>query len=770
MSKSSGGNPYDIDSPSFNSDLYLEKLLRECSLKQVMDEEYAIKRDAQTLHSDMQTLVYENYNKFISATDTIKKMKMDFKKMEDEMDLLVNKMSSVTSFSDKISSTLQGNRDQIEKLSSVDSLLKKLQFLFKLPNQLKAQIQEDNYEQAVQDYLRAEKVLEQYGHLESFQGIQQDCHDTLEQLKQTLRDQFKQKEATAKDLSQAVHLLVQLREPSSSLCSEYLTHAELRVSSHLESLAALDPAHVDILEFVQRSGDTCINDLCLMITCYNDMFINTDTEDNSVAISQLNSFVTTNMKCYLELVDSRLEGSAAADSSTPAPGPGDTGVLVRALDRFNRKVQTVSTLFAYEDFTTSSLDIIIKASRRQAKAHLSRLKIAFTESLTRLRHALISPKLSTLTGTSGGAAQGSQGADQNHLASELMALGVAIVEKVKAVLQDLMLFLQPEIGFASTAKGRTFLAHFCVDSVREGLVVSLLHHINATALEFSDQGTTAGNVNPTPLSLLLILTKMMQEYEKHHVANLLNITDEWFNIEELDRNKSSVTQASELCNTMKQTSQELVNSYVKAQGLVISQMLRKSVEAKDWLHGIEPRNVRAVMKRVIEELTQVDAQVGSLFEDGPRSTSRSSDSSQRTLGGISSLSRPPYPPRSTTGGTGSAWSNPHTLAISKLFSDRVDIFTVDVTLDRTSILTSIVSLSLKTLLECVRLKTFSRYGFQQVQVDLHYLQLYLWRFVSDENLIHFLLDEILGSAMNRCVDTGFWCKVSLLAPTRMPSK
>jgi Vps51/Vps67. len=41
-----------------------------------MDEEYAIKRDAQTLHSDMQTLVYENYNKFISATDTIKKVSL----------------------------------------------------------------------------------------------------------------------------------------------------------------------------------------------------------------------------------------------------------------------------------------------------------------------------------------------------------------------------------------------------------------------------------------------------------------------------------------------------------------------------------------------------------------------------------------------------------------------------------------------------------------------------------------------------------------------
>lgn len=39
-----------------------------------MDNEAEIIRDTQTLHSDMQTLVYENYNKFISATDTIRKV------------------------------------------------------------------------------------------------------------------------------------------------------------------------------------------------------------------------------------------------------------------------------------------------------------------------------------------------------------------------------------------------------------------------------------------------------------------------------------------------------------------------------------------------------------------------------------------------------------------------------------------------------------------------------------------------------------------------
>ena len=38
----------------------------------------------------------------------------------------------------------------------------------------------------------------------------------------------------------------------------------------------------------------------------------------------------------------------------------------------------------------------------------------------------------------------------------------------------------------------------------------------------------------------------------------------------------------------------------------------------------------------------------------------------------------------------------------------------------------------QALLECVRLRTFGKYGLQQMQVDAHYLQIYLWRFVSDE--------------------------------------
>ena len=57
-------------------------------------------------------------------------------------------------------------------------------------------------------------------------------------------------------------------------------------------------------------------------------------------------------------------------------------------------------------------------------------------------------------------------------------------------------------------------------------------------------------------------------------------------------------------------------------------MLRKSVETRDCLSTIEPRTVRAVMKRVIEDVTYVDRVVGQLFEEGSK-TERLSDSTAR---------------------------------------------------------------------------------------------------------------------------------------------
>lgn len=56
-----------------------------------MDHETEIIKNIQILHSDMQTLVYENYNKFISATDTIRKVRHTVKSYI----IYIRKMNSI---------------------------------------------------------------------------------------------------------------------------------------------------------------------------------------------------------------------------------------------------------------------------------------------------------------------------------------------------------------------------------------------------------------------------------------------------------------------------------------------------------------------------------------------------------------------------------------------------------------------------------------------------------------------------------------------------
>lgn len=112
----------------------------ECPLGQLLAREAALGREIRALDSDMQTLLYENYNKFISATgglsggtqafgggdlwdpkwlrdpwvsffslppDTIRKMKVDFRRMEAEMDDLAANMAAISTSSARVSAALQ---------------------------------------------------------------------------------------------------------------------------------------------------------------------------------------------------------------------------------------------------------------------------------------------------------------------------------------------------------------------------------------------------------------------------------------------------------------------------------------------------------------------------------------------------------------------------------------------------------------------------------------------------------------------------------------
>uniref|UniRef100_A0A8C2KC32 Vacuolar protein sorting-associated protein 51 homolog n=1 Tax=Cyprinus carpio TaxID=7962 RepID=A0A8C2KC32_CYPCA len=763
-------DPCDINGPHFDPEVYLNKLRMECSLGELMDHESCMVKQIRSLDSDMQTLVYENYNKFISATDTIRKMKNDFKKMEDEMDCLSANMASITEFSARISGTLQDQHAQITKLSGVHTLLRKLQFLFELPARLNKCLELQAYAQAVSAHRRARCVLQQYSHMPSFRGIQDDCHVIMEQLAQQLRQKFRDGGSSAKDLSECVELLLQLDEPAEELCDKFLSHAQSRFEADLQGLEAelkdspvtdtggglvqktnpgsnpvspssssttnpfLSPtAGTDILEFIDRGCNEFVSSLCLVIASYQELFINRPQEGElasknipEMANGKLHVFVDTLAARYFSLVERRIQEEK---------GVSDNSLLVRALDRFHRRLQAISKLLPGSAVPSQGTEIVVRAARERIKQYLSALQTFYHDSLTDVRQVLAAPRQSA-----GGASVSGGGATSKDatpsLPELLTSLSNFILNQLKSVLASVHLFTAKDITFSNKPY---FKGEFCSQGVREGLVVSFIKFICQSSRQYCESAGDRGG--STPPALLLLLSRLCLDYETSTISYILTLTDEQF----LVQHHTPVTPVTALCAEAREAAQKLLNHYVKVQGLIISQMLRKSVETRDWVNTIEPRNVRAVMKMLVDDITSIDVQVGLLYEEGVRKA-HSSDSSKRTFSVYSSSRQqiryaPSYTPRCTI-------TSLILLTLNQIF------FFYDEHLKKqpVSVLTGIIKISLKTFLECVRLRTFGRYGLQQIQVDCHYLQMYLWRFVSDENLVHFLLDEIVGSAAHRCLD------------------
>lgn len=56
------------------------------------------------------------------------------------------------------------------------------------------------------------------------------------------------------------------------------------------------------------------------------------------------------------------------------------------------------------------------------------------------------------------------------------------------------------------------------------------------------------------------------------------------------------------------------------------------------------------------------------------------------------------------------------------------------------------------MLESVRMRTFSTHGYQQIQVDTHFLRIALADYVDDETLLDVVLDQVLAGTADRTLD------------------
>lgn len=281
--------------------------------------------------------------------------------------------------------------------------------------------------------------------------------------------------ASAKELSECVELLLQLDEPAEELCDKFLSHAHSTLEADLQGLEAelsdstqkpclgpdvtpaspsesnpfLSPAsRMDILEFIDRGCNEFVSNLCLVIASYQELFI-TRPQGGDPAIKhlpqmanqKLQQFVDTLAGRYFTLVERRIQEEK---------GVGDNSLLVRALDRFHRRLQAVSKLLPGSEVTSRGTDIVINAARERIKQYLCALQSFYLDSLTDVRQALAAPRV-TVGGASGTlGATGSAAKDAPPTLPELLAsLSNSILNQIKSVLMSVHLFTAKDITFSN---------------------------------------------------------------------------------------------------------------------------------------------------------------------------------------------------------------------------------------------------------------------------------------------------------------------------------
>ncbi|KAH3789900.1 hypothetical protein DPMN_168089 [Dreissena polymorpha] len=152
------------------------------------------------------------------------------------------------------------------------------------------------------------------------------------------------------------------------------------------------------------------------------MFLNKQDNEalENIAMKKLVHFVNSLMEQYFQAVKMRIQ----LERET-----GDNTILVRALDRFHRRLQAMNKLLPDTDFSRAGTDIVSSAARDRVDHYLESLKQHFADCLTDVRQNLASPRPA-----------GKQEAALN-LGELLSGVQLNTVDQVKSVLINLQVLI-----------------------------------------------------------------------------------------------------------------------------------------------------------------------------------------------------------------------------------------------------------------------------------------------------------------------------------------
>ncbi|KAH0792083.1 vacuolar protein sorting-associated protein 51 [Histomonas meleagridis] len=253
----------DINSPSFEVQPFFQSLVASKDLTQLKREYTQLECDIHTLDNELQNMVYDNYTKFLQASETIHSMKDGLVTLSSQMKSLMSGLEDVEKHTLEVRKDLDPTHQQISRLVGISRLLDRIDFISRLPYKLHADVECQNYEHAVDIWLSAEKILESQTHYESFTKIKNECKSIIEEIKVKVRVQLSDENTPIKESVSLAATLIKLQFSPSIIIPELIAQQTAKddktistIDTSLEPFALIQKVQytivLDSTEFVEE--------------------------------------------------------------------------------------------------------------------------------------------------------------------------------------------------------------------------------------------------------------------------------------------------------------------------------------------------------------------------------------------------------------------------------------------------------------------------------------------------------------------------------------
>ncbi|KAJ2790750.1 hypothetical protein H4R21_006448, partial [Coemansia helicoidea] len=221
---SSAQRAVDLDGSGFEAKAYVKSVLEREGVAGLLRADNQLVSEVRQIDRDMKTMVYENYSKFISATETIRRIQHDADVMDAEMGRLSERVRAISTKTAAVDAQFAARRAQIHRLGRERQQLAGLQFLFGLPDQLSRLIGRGQFVEAARAWARTQPLLEHYRQLGVFAAVEKDGKELMASVEAAIWARWRHPDSGIAPGAECVSLLVLLRpDLTARLWRDYLS-------------------------------------------------------------------------------------------------------------------------------------------------------------------------------------------------------------------------------------------------------------------------------------------------------------------------------------------------------------------------------------------------------------------------------------------------------------------------------------------------------------------------------------------------------------------